>query len=298
MSGNGGRERALCITLMALAVGASGCELIGGFEDFEAASSTSSGGSSQGGASTGGRPSTGGAPTCPNGGATPGTAGPEMVQRQRPDGSCYFIDATEVTRAQYAAFLETDPRPAVQSSYCSGFNDDFTTTSCETAASVTISDDDDHPIVCVDFCDAEAFCVWAGKRLCAGEKSRATDPDISEWYGACAGSNDHAYPYGNEFSADACNGFARPDTGCDSGDCVTVAVNALLTCDTADGVSDLSGNVAEWVDECNARSGASDQCNVRGGSMRDPAARSECGTVTSLDRDFADAFTGFRCCAD
>ena len=68
-------------------------------------------------------------------------------------------------------------------------------------------------MVCVDWCDARAYCAGVRKRLCGkiGRGTNATtdyaNAATSEWYRACSSSGVNAYPYGNTRDASACNGY-------------------------------------------------------------------------------------------
>ena len=67
--------------------------------------------------------------------------------------------------------------------------------------------------------------------------------------------------------------------------CSLLPVEGQSSCATPEGVLNLSGNVAEWVDECSDTTGAGDSCNVRGGSYHDLGVKLRCGYKIARLRD-------------
>jgi sulfatase modifying factor 1 len=144
-----------------------------------------------------------------------------------------------------------------------------------------------NPVSRVTWCDAHAFCKWAGKRLCGGV---AADRDASsgEWFGVCSKNGTQSYPYGPAFASGTCTENAAGPAlvgskpGCEGG---------------APGVFDLSGNVREWIDSCDAL----DQCASAGSAYTSvPDGVTEVGSCRDT-YDYArlgsDPSIGFRCCA-
>jgi formylglycine-generating enzyme required for sulfatase activity len=218
------------------------------------------------------------------------------------NGQC--VDSTEVTRDQYAAWLATSPSTSGQDPSCSwntqgsAGQGPFEPT-CEWPPGTRGK----HPVVCVDWCDAYAFCKGVGKRLCgkigggANAPADFADAKKSQWYYACTSGAAHAYPYGGTYDPHACNGY-------DHGVGTTVETASMKTCQSSmtgyEGVFDLSGNVWEWEDSCEAATGTNDRCQLRGGSFQsyeyfylgcayDPGYSDRRGAVN--------AWVGFRCCA-
>jgi formylglycine-generating enzyme required for sulfatase activity len=209
-----------------------------------------------------------------------------------PDGYC--IDTTEVTRSQYASWLSTSPSTSGQPSYCS-WNISYTPT-CEWPAGTK----GDHPVVCVDWCDAYAYCAAVGKRLCgkigggANAFADYTNASASQWYNVCTSNGQNDYPYGDTYAGSTCN-------GADAGNAKTVPVASMSGCQSSNseytGVYDLSGNVWEWEDSCDGNSGKSDDCRLRGGGFSTyDGSNLRCASVNYGDRDF-DFEVGFRCCS-
>lgn len=217
----------------------------------------------------------------------PGVA--EMV----PLRAGFCIDSTEVTRAQYTAWLAGNPSVEGQIEECA-FNDSFAPdTGCMASTNVCAGDCGDHPQVCVDWCDAAAYCEGVGKRLCGNVdpsiKSYAYDTLDSQWHYACTSAGLNTYPYGTTYDDTACNTTSAntentEPTGSFEG-CQAPAAEFA-------GVFDLVGNVSEWEDNC-AEDGL---CNMRG-YYYGAGAGGQCAYSERNFRDLADYWVGFRCCS-
>ena len=100
---------------------------------------------------------------------------------------------------------------------------------------------DEQPVVCVSWNDAEAFIKWLNNKT--GGNYRL--PTEAEWeYAARAGSKTK-YSWGNDIGSNRAN--------CDNDDCgdrweYTAPVGSFLA--NAWGLHDMHGNVWEWVQDC------------------------------------------------
>ncbi|MEM9069444.1 MAG: SUMF1/EgtB/PvdO family nonheme iron enzyme [Myxococcota bacterium] len=227
----------------------------------------------------------------------PAGTGPSMVRL--PEGFC--IDTTEVTRGQYAAWLGAEPSLEGQPSACAA-NDDYTPTCAFDGASAR----ENQPVVCVDWCDARAFCEAAGKRLCGGVEDGESypfadyaDPAVSEWQAACTSGGAHSYTYGDELDTEICRG-ADAETAATWG---FADVGSFPGCQSPEaayaGVFDLSGHAAEWDNSCDGE-GADANCRIRGGSFEhnEHGLRCAMGERLHWPRMRTVVSVGFRCCAD
>jgi formylglycine-generating enzyme required for sulfatase activity len=221
-----------------------------------------------------------------------GDGGPTWV-----DAGSFCIDSSEVTNAQYAVFWAakgggTDVRD--QPSFCS-WNQSFTPQSGWPFPQNRAS----YPVVFVDWCDAYAYCAWVGKRLCGKHDAGAADyaefanAANDQWFYACSRGGTRAYPYGNEYDAATCNGYDSKEAG------TIEQPGTYASClGGYDGLLDMSGNVREWEDSCNAYAGANDNCRVRGGAASEIGGASlRCGFDAFRARSFLSSHTGFRCCS-
>lgn len=251
-----------------------------------------SGGTGDGGATDGGEPGLGGAgpgcdcvaptPTCQNGQCT--LRGPTMVK-----SSTFYIDSTEVTVAQYARFLDDAGRaPITQRPECE-WNDSFEPGNGAPLPAAAAS----APVTNIDFCDAAAFCEWAGERLCgniaggAVSPLEAANPQSSQWQLACAGPRGQAFPYGDSYQPGLCNDESGPKQLSD--------VGSYASCSGYyPELFDMVGNAQEWIDACEAKDDEKDGCLRIGGSALDSAS---CQDSSLARRDSFSAEVGFRCCS-
>lgn len=232
-------------------------------------------------------------------GCPPSKGGPAMVK-----AGTFCVDSTEVTNQQYAAFL------AAKGSDVSG-----QPTACKWNTSYTPSTDglawpylagrENYPVANVDWCDAFMFCGWAGKRLCGKvgggritSVSASTSTTMSQWTAACSGGGRTAYPYGNTFAKSTCNVDAPANVAM-----YVEAVKFRPRCEGGfPGLFDMSGNLEEWIDACDANAAATDKCGIAGSTAWTgdlvPDDLTCGGSIFGEARNTRFYMLGFRCCAD
>ena len=227
----------------------------------------------------------------------PVPAGPfQMGCNEAVDGDCdsdelpyhevtldaYEIDETEVTVAAYAA--------CVQAGACAepdtGYN------GCNWGA----ADRAEHPVNCVDWGQAGAYCAWAGKRL----------PTEAEWEKAARGTDGRRYPWGNATAS--CDFAVMYDGGVGCGTGTTWPVGSKPAGASPCGALDMAGNVWEWVadrydsgyyassPETNPQGPSSGSDRVgRGGGFGYDAAALRVSNRDYAPPGYAGGGLGFRC---
>jgi formylglycine-generating enzyme len=136
----------------------------------------------------------------------------------------FCMDLTEVTSRAYAA--------CVRSGGCRSDHQRTTYGRTDSDCNYGTSGKEDHPINCVDWDEAGAYCKAQGKRL----------PTEEEWeWAARGGAEGRVYPWGNdEPHAQLCwSGISRRIDTC--------PVGITPFGDAPGGMHDLDGNVSEWT---------------------------------------------------
>ncbi|HWO24829.1 MAG TPA: SUMF1/EgtB/PvdO family nonheme iron enzyme [Kofleriaceae bacterium] len=166
----------------------------------------------------------------------------------------YCIDKLEVTVKEYEACVVAKGCPAAPRTV---HQDGILRVELERYSLLCNGDDRlDHPINCVDWAQAVAYCRWAGKRL----------PTEAEWEYAARGASGQTYPWGNDppsaGSLNACGAEcvamrARiPGSAGHSSEKMyeasdgwetTAPVGSFPAGASPFGVLDMAGNVAEWT---------------------------------------------------
>jgi len=137
----------------------------------------------------------------------------------------YYIQKHEVTVAEYRECVNagtcTEPQSKSDSKYCNwGY-----------------SDRDNHPINCVTWHQAKAYCEWIGGRL----------PTEAEWEKAARGTDGRIYPWGNAKAT--CEYAVMDDGSSGCGKDRTWPVCSKPRGNSPYGLCDMSGNVREWVND-------------------------------------------------
>lgn len=125
----------------------------------------------------------------------------------------YYMDIYEVTNARYKACVEAG---GCTPPYSTSFYND--------------ADYADHPVIYVDWGQAQTYCAWRGARL----------PTEAEWEKAARGTDARTYPWGNNAPDKTLLNYNN-NVG------ITSPVGSYPQGVSPYGLHDMAGNVWEWL---------------------------------------------------
>ena len=205
--------------------------------------------------------------------------------RHQVEVTSYYIDKTEVTVADY--------KKCVNAGKC---KEPDTGEDILGECNWQRKGRDNHPVNCIDWQQAQNYCLFVGKRL----------PTEAEWEKAARAKDGDIYPWGS--SEPSIAKAVYDEVGPTPEHTEPVASKPA----GAHGLYDMAGNVEEWVEDCydsdiyQNRSGVvssprnkkvcpSGRRVLRGGSFFNSGVRLRSSYRDWDDPDFRNSFAGFRC---
>ncbi|MFC1997292.1 formylglycine-generating enzyme family protein [Chloroflexota bacterium] len=201
----------------------------------------------------------------------------------------FWIDRTEISNAQY--------RLCVEAGICSE------PSTCK-KGEPTYDDIDraNHPVVCVNWEDAQNYCQWVGTRL----------PTEAEWEYAFRGEDRSIYPWASDFDGTMLNycdqncDQSHADQRFDDGYPQTAPTGSYPSGVTWSGIFNMSGNVSEWVSDWLGEYAVEPVINptgpttgtekmIKGGSWFFHPTYCRGAVRPSIDPDTRFDYLGFRC---
>jgi formylglycine-generating enzyme required for sulfatase activity len=190
----------------------------------------------------------------------------------------FYIDKTEVASRAFAQFCRATGRP---------FPPDFR------------EDRPDFPVTNITFSEAQEFARWAGKRL----------PSRNEWEKAARGSDNRAYPWGDQHNSSRANvadNAAGPRTA--------ATVKSFPQGASPYGLLNMAGNVWEFVNEMHTPSAGALQSfknllsppptaqeewtAICGGSFQEPLVKNAALEWAAVPVRYRSPAIGLRCVKD
>jgi sulfatase modifying factor 1 len=257
-----------------------------------------------------------------------GLPGPSMVRVQTPSGKSYCMDIHEVNQKQYSDFLEEikggpiAKNPETIHPQCK--SNTFYPQVGDPEASCAIDPlfflpekYPNAPMGCVDWCDAKAYCSWAGKRLCGRtgggtvSKDNLTNPEEDQWFNVCSMGGTSKYATGNSYQEGQCldktylpidpDGMSKEEIATRTEKKFSMNHEDVPKCHGTkspfDKIHDINGSRFELTDAC-VGDGFNDPCFIRGGHLGSGEDEFDCTKSYLQSRLDATTTTGFRCCLD
>lgn len=199
----------------------------------------------------------------------------------------------ETTRGEFSRWWQAEGRSrfAGKSHSCRDRESIFRSSRKRDWQQPGITQDDNHPVVCVSFAAATGYAQW----LSAQSGYRYRLPTPAEWQqvarkspaGSCTSANLADAAYKKAFDS-------RSGADCDDGFSATAPVGRFPA---VDGIFDLDGNVREWVAACGNDQPLNAGCSTHGvrgrGWVSDPASDTLLD-VESYSEDVGLNSLGFR----
>ena len=184
-------------------------------------------------------------------------------EKQSVHVDAFYIDKVPVTNAEYAKFVEATGHPPPPN--------------WEERGGTYPPDRANHPVVFVNWFDAQDYAAWAGKRLLTE----------AEWEKAARGTDGRLYPWGDWFDKVMCNASEAGIGG-------TTPVGKYSPFgDSPYKVCDMAGNVWEWT-ATDWAPGSSSKVQ-RGGSFANRGSYARCAYRYLGVPEPRNPNVGFRC---
>jgi formylglycine-generating enzyme required for sulfatase activity/predicted Ser/Thr protein kinase len=211
--------------------------------------------------------------------------------------SAYYIDVYPVTNARYVQFLNEVKTHQDDSGHLYVAIGQDTPIRMLGGRYVAQDGMEDHPASHVSWYGAEAYCLWAGKRL----------PTEAEWEKAARGDDQRSYPWGSE-APNQVTAAGKPRCNAIGLATSTTPVDHFADSASPFGCFDMVGNAMEWCadwfqsgyyalapgqDPTGPRSGSDRVC--RGGCYHFDAWSVRATYRINMDPSHLIQPTGFRC---
>ena len=148
----------------------------------------------------------------------------------------FRLDRTEVTNAQYAAFLNAEDNQTEGGVPWLDMDSGVAQIELSGQTYRPSSGYDHHPVVGVSWYGARAYCAWVGGRL----------PTEAEWEYAASGPVSRTFPWGDDQRPAVAN---CAESECADGFAGTAPVGSFPEGASWVGALDMAGNVWEWVED-------------------------------------------------